>query len=82
MVRAETANADLRDEVASLRAKLALAARDRQQAALAGRLDALRSAAEVKPIAELGERQSKRNYETNTASPTRPIVLATTRLIT
>ena len=57
MVRAETANADLRDEVASLRAKLALAARDRQQAALAGRLDALRSAAEVKPIAELGERQ-------------------------
>jgi murein DD-endopeptidase MepM/ murein hydrolase activator NlpD len=47
MVRAETANADLRDEVASLRAKLALAARDRQQAearssALAGQLDSLR----------------------------------------
>ncbi len=32
MVRAETANADLQDEVASLRDKLALAARDRQQA--------------------------------------------------
>jgi murein DD-endopeptidase MepM/ murein hydrolase activator NlpD len=62
VVRAETVNADLRDEVASLRAELALAARDRQQAAprylvLAGQLDALRSAAEVKPIAELAERQ-------------------------
>jgi murein DD-endopeptidase MepM/ murein hydrolase activator NlpD len=47
MVRAETANADLRDEVARLRAKLALAARDRRQAAarlpaLAGQLDSLR----------------------------------------
>ena len=57
IVRAETANADLRDEVASLRDKLALAVRDRQQAALAGQLDALRSAAEVEPIAELGHRQ-------------------------
>ena len=64
MVRAETANADLRDEVASLRDKLALAARDRQ----AGRPRAhralavassmrLRSAAEVKPIAEFEHRQ-------------------------
>jgi murein DD-endopeptidase MepM/ murein hydrolase activator NlpD len=58
MARAEALNADLRDEVASLRAELALAARDRQQAdprylILAGQ----RSAAEVKPIAELGERQ-------------------------
>jgi murein DD-endopeptidase MepM/ murein hydrolase activator NlpD len=57
VVRAETMNADLRDEVASLRDKLALAARDRQQAALAGQLDALRSAAEVEPIAEIGYRQ-------------------------
>lgn len=57
VVRAETVNADLRDEVASLRAKLALAARDRQEAALAGQLDALRSAAEVKPIAEFEHRQ-------------------------
>jgi murein DD-endopeptidase MepM/ murein hydrolase activator NlpD len=32
MVRAETANADLQDEVATLRDKLALAARDRRQA--------------------------------------------------
>ena len=32
VVRAETANADLQDEVASLRDELALAARDRQQA--------------------------------------------------
>ena len=56
VVRAETLNADLRDEVASLRAELALA-RDRRQATLAGPLDALRSAAEVKPVAELGHRQ-------------------------
>ena len=47
MVRAETANADLRDEVVRLRAELALASRDRPQAtarspALAGQLDALR----------------------------------------
>jgi murein DD-endopeptidase MepM/ murein hydrolase activator NlpD len=62
VVRAETVNAELRDEVASLRAELALAARDRRQAdsrylVLAGQLDALRSTAEVKPIAELGHRQ-------------------------
>jgi murein DD-endopeptidase MepM/ murein hydrolase activator NlpD len=47
VVRAETANADLQDEVASLRDKLALAGRDRQKAearsaALAGDLDSLR----------------------------------------
>jgi len=56
VVRAETANADLQDEVASLRDKLAIAARDRQQAearssALAGEVDSLRgilSAAETR----------------------------------
>jgi murein DD-endopeptidase MepM/ murein hydrolase activator NlpD len=47
VVRAEAAEADLQDEVASLRGKLALAGRDRQQAearssALAGQLDSLR----------------------------------------
>lgn len=65
--RAETANLDLRDEVASLRDKLAIAARDRQQAearssALTDQLDSLRgllSAEGAKPIAErdLGLRQ-------------------------
>ncbi len=56
VVRAETANADLQDEVASLRDKLAPAARDRQQtearsSTLAGQADSLRgllSAAETR----------------------------------
>jgi murein DD-endopeptidase MepM/ murein hydrolase activator NlpD len=44
VIRAETANADLQDEVASLRDKLALATRDRQQA-----LDAIRTGAPQPP---------------------------------
>lgn len=65
--RVDTANTDLRDEVASLREKLAIAARDRQRAEarsseLADQLDLLRgllSAEEAKPIAErnIGRRQ-------------------------
>ncbi len=65
--RAETANLDLRDEVASLHDKLTIAARDRQEAearssALTDQLDSLRgllSAQEAKPVAErdLGRRQ-------------------------
>jgi len=59
VVRAETANADLQDEVASLRDKLTLTARDREQAiadldrALTER-DRLRAR-----IAEIGQKQSQ-----------------------
>jgi murein DD-endopeptidase MepM/ murein hydrolase activator NlpD len=66
--RGDTANTDLRDEVASLREKLANAARDRQRAEarsseLADQLDSLRgllSAERAKPIAErdVGQHQT------------------------
>ena len=62
IVRAETANADLQAEVASLREKLALAARDRRQAAAdldrtLGDRDRLRAR-----IAELEQKQSQLDF--------------------
>ena len=68
VVRAETANADLQDEVASLRGKLAFAARDGQQAtadldrALSDR-DRLRAR-----IADLEQKQSQLDFAVRTTA--------------
>ena len=66
MVRAETANANLRDEVASLRDELALTARDRRQASAdldraLGDRDRLRAR-----IAELEQKQSQFDFAVRT----------------